>query len=288
MTFDLVRLRDLLGADAARFDVEALDECGSTSDELSARAARGAPSGAVVVADRQLAGRGRRGRNWRSWREAPEKNLTFSLLWRFPLQAGGAGRLSGLSLAVGVAVARALESLGVPGVALKWPNDILLTTAGSYGKLGGILVELSTSRHMVEAIIGIGLNLDLPPEAAQTPEKDEKGREDDNTAFSLAPAALSAALPGIDRHELLARLLAELLRSLESFSSAGFSVLREEWMRRHAWQDRPVALFGVRGEVLNAGRCLGVDEGGFLLIESDSGVERILSGDVSLRPVDET
>ncbi len=281
--FDLALLRDLLGPHAARFDVDALLECGSTSDVLAARAARGAPSGSVVVAERQLAGRGRRGRNWRSWTGAPEKSLTFSLLWRFSMQAGGTAgsggnpNLAGLSLAVGVAVARALEALQVPGIALKWPNDILMTVGDTPGKLGGILVELSTTRQATEAIIGIGLNLDLPPKPAEG--------ERDSAAFVLPPAALAAVAPEIERHVLLARLLIELLRVLETFSVNGFAVLRDEWQRRHAWQDRPVALLGEQGEILSEGRCLGVDTDGLLLLATDSGNERIVSGDISLRPV---
>ena len=95
---DPVLLKSRLGLLAGRFDVDALDECDSTNSELMRRAESGAPSGTVIVADRQTAGRGRRGRSWLS---APESSLTFSLLWRF---SGPLARLSGLSLAVGVAV----------------------------------------------------------------------------------------------------------------------------------------------------------------------------------------
>ena len=97
------RLRTLLGAAAGRFDVDSLAECESTNTELLARAERGAPSGSVLVADRQTAGRGSRGRTWLA---SPEASLTFSLLWRFD---GGLERMSGLSLAVGLAVVEALE-----------------------------------------------------------------------------------------------------------------------------------------------------------------------------------
>ena len=97
------RLRTLLGAAAGRFDVDSLAECESTNTELLARAERGAPSGSVLVADRQTAGRGSRGRTWLA---SPEASLTFSLLWRFD---GGLERMSGLSLAVGLAVVEAVK-----------------------------------------------------------------------------------------------------------------------------------------------------------------------------------
>ena len=123
---DPVLLKTRLGNQAGRFDVDALDECDSTNSELLRRAEGGAPSGSVVVADRQSAGRGRRGRNWLS---SPESSLTFSLLWRF---SGNASTLSGLSLAVGVALAQAMENLGAQGVCLKWPNDVLLRSGDDF------------------------------------------------------------------------------------------------------------------------------------------------------------
>src|SRR5574343_282957 len=107
---DPARIKPLLGTLAGRFDLDSLDTCDSTSSELLRRADRGAPGGTVLVADEQTAGRGRRGRAWLS---APADSLTFSLLWRF---TGDPLRLSGLSLAVGVALARALERLGAQGV----------------------------------------------------------------------------------------------------------------------------------------------------------------------------
>lgn len=259
---DPVLLVPRLGSLVGRFDVDSLAECDSTSSELSRRAARGAPAGTVVVADRQSAGRGRRGRSWIS---APEDSLTFSLLWRFP---GGFERVAGLSLAVGVAVARACESQGAVGVALKWPNDILAPVGGGWGKLGGILVELSSIPSGMEAVIGIGLNLRTPPV------------DSDN---ALPPASLAdlGAAPG-DRHDLLAALLRELAAALDAFSAQGFAALSDDWQRRHAWQDRPVALLQ-DGRLEAAGICRGADRDGALLVEGPSGVARHLAGDLSLR-----
>ncbi|MFZ2853540.1 MAG: biotin--[acetyl-CoA-carboxylase] ligase [Rhodocyclaceae bacterium] len=270
---DPCRLQALLGAASGRFDVDALAECESTSSVLLERAAHGAPAGSVIVADRQSAGRGRRGRNWLS---SPESSLTFSLLWRFD---GGVERLAGLSLAVGVAVARALDACGAEGIALKWPNDILFSATGTDAKLGGILVELQMERQMERqanrrsmlAVIGIGLNLQLPAASA--------GHE----AFVYPVAALAQALPQLpDRHDLLAQLLIELAAVLDVFSHAGFAALRDDWQVVHAWQDRSVRLLR-DGAVEKEGVCRGADADGALLIETASGVERCLSGDLSLR-----
>lgn len=253
---DPAHLKTLLGPVAVRFDVDSVETCDSTSSVLMQRAASGAPSGSVLVADCQTAGRGRRGRTWLS---APEASLTFSLLWRF---GGPVSSLAGLSLAVGVAVAQALEALGAQGVGLKWPNDVLLYDA----KLAGILVELISERRGVSTVIGIGLNLRAP--AAE---------------FSLPAAGLALALPDLpDRHAVLARLLVALAAALDRFAAGGFAALQPEWQDRHAWQHRPVRLMQDAGEEIS-GICLGADEDGALLIRTPGGIRRFLSGDVSLR-----
>lgn len=255
---DPVVLKSRLGHLAGRFDVDALAECDSTSSELMRRADRGAPAGTVVVADRQSAGRGRRGRSWLS---SPDSSLTFSVLWRF---SGNAARLSGLSLAVGVALARALDSLGAAGVRLKWPNDVLLEVDGEFAKLAGILIELSSDRRGTQAIVGIGLNLAAPQEALP------------QAVAGLADAGVTA-----DRHAVLAAILGELAGVLDSFAEAGFAGLKAAWQGYHAWQDLPVHILGE--EQTLSGRCLGVDADGSLLLDTGERVERIFSGDVSLR-----
>lgn len=264
------RLKALLGDASGRFDVDSLAECESTNTELLARAERGAPSGSVLVADRQTAGRGSRGR---SWLASPEASLTFSVLWRF---GGGLERMSGLSLAVGVAVVEALEACGASGVKLKWPNDILHEGA----KLGGILVELHSEvrddgygeANAAMAVIGIGLNLRLP---------DHIGEGD---GFVLPPAALERVIsPLPERHSLFAQLLIALARVFDRFACDGFGALREQWQARHAWQGSPVRLLR-DGCVLKEGICLGADDDGALLVRTEDGVERCLSGDLSIRP----
>ena len=253
------RLRARLGAAAQAFALEVLPECESTSTLLLDRARGGAPSGSLLVADRQTAGRGRRGRQWLS---SPAASLTFSLLWRFP---GGLARLAGLSLAVGVALVRALEQYGIAGLGLKWPNDVLLDG----GKLAGVLVELESGPREVLAVIGIGLNLQLPP----TGEGE----------FLHPPAALAQVIePLPERHHLLAQLLIALADVLGRFDAGGFAVLRDEWQARHAWQERPVRLLDELCAE-RAGICLGADRDGALLLRTETGVERCFSGDVSLR-----
>lgn len=260
LLIDPVRLKPLLGAQAVRFDVDALAEATSSSDLLLERAARGAGSGSVLVVDRQTAGRGRRGRSWLS---APESSLTFSLLWRFD---GPPGRMVGLSLAVGLGLALGLESLGARGICLKWPNDVLLRNDAGFSKLAGILVELATDRRGVQAVIGIGLNLQAPPGDLPQP------------AAGLCQAMVDVG----ERHAVLAALLRALAETLDRFAGEGFAGLKADWSLRHAWQGENLSVLA-DGEVSASGRCQGVDDDGALLLDTATGVVRVLAGDVSLR-----
>jgi BirA family transcriptional regulator, biotin operon repressor / biotin---[acetyl-CoA-carboxylase] ligase len=242
-----------LGALAPRFDVDVLAECDSTNARLLARAEADAPSGTVVVTERQTAGRGRMGRAWYSDQSA---SLTFSLLWRLP--PGTA--LGGLSLAVGVAVAEALRDLGVAQVALKWPNDILRDGR----KLGGILIELASGSASA-AVIGIGVNVRLP-----------SGLPDE---VRQSAAALEC---DVDRNALLARLLGSLHGVLHDFAGGGFAAIRQRWLGLNAHAGATVRIVSAFVPPVD-GRCLGVDNDGALLLETATGMRRIISGDVSLR-----
>ena len=257
---DINAVHAQLGARAPRFCLELLDACASTNTLLLQRARGGAPSGSVIACELQSAGRGRRGKSWQSGLGG---SLTFSLLWRFPQGAAG---LSGLSLAAGVAVARALAALGVADVQLKWPNDLL--HAGR--KLGGILIELAgDGPDSTAAVIGIGLNLRLHASV-----------RDAITQAVTDVASISGQAP--QRNRLLAATLIELAQVLDQFAAHGFAPLRQEWMARHAHQGKPVTLSSGDGKTL-VGRAAGVADDGALLVETARGLERFVSGEVSLR-----
>ena len=248
--FELASIAAALGPLAGRFDIDVLAECDSTNARLVARAEAGAPSGLVIVAERQTAGRGRMGRTWVS---APGDSLTFSLLWRLPT-----GRpIDGLSLAVGVAIADTLTAIGIEAITLKWPNDILLGGR----KLGGVLIELAASA----AVIGIGLNLRLPAELPA----------------DLLPIAAALGQP-VDANELLAKLLSGLHSALETFATGGFAAMRGRWQAFNAYVGAEVQVLSPFAPPL-IGRCRGVADDGALLLETVRGIERVISGDVSLR-----
>ena len=253
-SLSVAALAAALGPASCRFDVAVLAECGSTNSLLLEKAEQGAPSGTVIVAERQTAGRGRLGRQWFS---EPGASLTFSLLWRLPPGSSP----SGLSLAVGVALAEALETKGIGGLALKWPNDLLRDGK----KLAGVLIELVPGTPHA-AVIGVGLNLHLPE------------------AMPDEMHAIAATLPAdVSPNDLLARMLVSLQAALMEFGNGGFVGLRERWLARCDHVDKPVRIVSEFAPPLE-GRCIGVDVDGALMVETAVCIQRILSGDVSLRP----
>ena len=258
---DRAAIERALGQVAVRISVEVLPAATSSNEVALARAAAGAANGTVIAVEWQSAGRGRRGR---AWQAGLGGGLAFSLVWRF---AQGAGALSGLSLAVGVALARGLNALGGPRVGLKWPNDIV---AGG-GKLGGILIELAGDvLGPSTAVIGTGINVRLSAgvrAGIDQPAVDVESMLD-------AP---------VDRNSLLAGLLVELDRALAVFAVDGFGPFRSEWESLHAHQGKTVTLTLPDGRS-ERGEARGVAEDGALVLETAAGTRRIHSGEVSLRP----
>ena len=249
-----------LGKRSPDFHLTILDSAPSTNTLLMREMAAGAPSGTVLAAEWQSGGRGRMGRAWHS---GLGNALTFSLLWRFN---GGLGSLSGLSLAAGIALIRALRSFGISGARLKWPNDIL----DEHGaKLAGVLIEAHGDMLGPSAVvIGIGLNLTLPRDVAD---------RIDRPAGGLAEQRGQAP----DRNHLLASILLELGGICSGFEKHGFAALRAEWEDHHALQNRPVLLALPDGSQL-AGIARGVTDEGALRLETRQGVEIFHAGEISL------
>lgn len=251
-----------LGKEAGQFDIEILPQATSSNALLLQRAkpdvaSGGAPGGSVLAVELQTAGRGRRGRAWHS---SLGTALTFSLLWRF---ACGLNALSGLSLAVGVALVRAVERLGAQGVLLKWPNDILT----AQGKLGGVLIEAQGDMlGPCAVVIGIGLNCTLPEELL---------RRIDQPACALDEVC--SVLPS--RSQLLAIVLQELADVLRQFEQGGFVPLRKEWERYHIHQNSPIRLRMADGRAVK-GIARGVSDNGELRVETTRGVRNLNSGEI--------
>jgi BirA family biotin operon repressor/biotin-[acetyl-CoA-carboxylase] ligase len=257
-------IRGFLGAasSAAVRELTILAETDSTNAVLS-RMPADRKHRHVVLAESQTRGRGRRQRSWYS---PPGGNLYLSLGWRL---AGGVAPLSTLPLAVAVCLAIALERAGLSGHGIKWPNDILIGGA----KLAGILVESqSAGSGSIQAVIGIGLNVRMPPLA---------GGAIDRPWTELA-AHLPPARRDISRNVLAAMLLDELLPGLQRLESEGFEPFRKGWDRFDLLKGRRVRIEGNGG--FHSGTALGIDDNGGLSIDIDGYGQQVLhAAEVSIR-----
>ena len=257
---------ELLDADAIRAAaapgsfIEVHAALDSTSSELLRRADHAADL-TFVFAELQSAGRGRRGRVWLA---PPALNLTFSVLKHFE---HGFAALSGLSLAVGVAVAETLAAAGVPRLALKWPNDL----QADGRKLGGILIELGGEfLGPCHAVIGVGINLRLPPALAAAAGQ---------PVIDLA--ALCGGTPPA-RNALAGQLAVALTQALEHFAARGFAPFAARYAALDALRDRALTVSGNRATFVAVGA--GVDARGALRVRRDSGeIECLDSAEITVR-----
>jgi len=249
--------------------IEVVGRTDSTNTQLLQRSRQGDASPAVMVALEQLAGRGRQGRRWLA---APGQSLTFSLAlpWWPGLHGpqgadDGAQALSGLSLAVGVALA---EVLG-PEVQLKWPNDLWLHAR----KLGGILIEVTPvagapAQRVV--VVGVGLNVAAPPEQAGDAVVDM--------------AALAEIEPLATLAQVFERVVPALARAWVRFSHGGWAAFAERFAARDALRGQAVQLWQ-GADAVGEGVAQGVDAQGRLLVHTALGPKTWASGEVSVRPV---
>lgn len=227
---------------------EFLPSCGSTNDEVGARAATGGKEGLVVATDQQSQGRGRRGRTWHS---PAGQSLYFSVLLRPALPPPQVGPLT---LLAGAALGRALAGLGF-APRLKWPNDVLLETPRGFRKVAGILAEMATESGRVRhVVLGVGVNVntrEFPPELEQTATSLACGRHAD-----------------IDRMTVLAGFLHTFEPAYEEFVAEGPGAALSNW--------RTFALLGQAcwvdsGSQRIEGIAEGVDSSGALLMRTEDG-----------------
>lgn len=240
--------------------IELFQSLGSTNKYLREQAEKSDCSGSVVLAERQTSGRGRRGKTWVSPFAA---NIYMSILWDFEQ---GAQALEGLSLAVGVAVRRALIEVGLEDVRLKWPNDIYIGNK----KLGGILLEMigDPAGHC-SVVIGVGINVSMPASMAVNIDQPWT----DCCSESDAPIA---------RSRLAALLIDNIFDILNDFESLGFAGYRDEWQEADAFKGLQGTISTPRDSV--SGTVIGVDNSGAVQLKLMSGaVKSFIGGELSLR-----
>jgi len=218
--------------------------------------------GDLCVAEQQTSGRGRRGRGWVS---PFAQNLYLSLSYKLP---GGFATLSGLSLAIGVAVAEVLEGMSGIVPTLKWPNDVLIDSK----KLAGILIDVEGEQNgPVAVVIGVGINVDMI----------------DSPVVDISQPWTSVVLAGGQkgsREELCIKVVVSMLKSIAQFECEGFLGFKDRWHKYDSYIGKVVVLQGFRDAI--QGRYLGVDEQGGVRLEMSDGSHRsFTAGELSLREV---
>ncbi len=247
---------ELVGAEL-RF----LKSTGSTNDLLKAAARAGAAEGLVLVADEQIAGRGRRGR---SWTAPPGSSLLLSVLLR-PGWLPAADTFL-LTMLAAVSAAEALQAESGVAVELKWPNDLHVDGR----KLGGILLETELSESQVAwAVLGCGVNINWDP----------RGIPELSTSATSLQLEHGAALP---RRALLAALLRRLDTRYRMLRSGARDELYRSWRDRLNTLGRLVRAATPNGQIDGLAEDVAPD--GCLLVRDDGGtLHSIAAGDVSLR-----
>ncbi len=213
----------------------------------------------LVAAERQTNGRGRRGRQWES---GVAKNLTLSFAWRFE---SGLNVIEGLSLAVGVAVARVLKKIGIPNPGLKWPNDIQIDGK----KVCGILLEMVADQDVCHVVIGIGLNVEMD---------DAFMSQVDQPWTDLA----SRLKEYPSRNYILAELTKELVEVCRLFEDGnGMRHFQHQWQAHDVLFNQSVNVHTVGA--IRRGVARGIDQKGALLLEENGQVTALHGGEISVR-----
>jgi len=235
----------------------------STNDWVRSFPVRQNMTKVVCLAEYQSSGRGRRGR---AWQNPFGSTISLSLRWFY---RAGMASLEGLSLAVGLAVLRALEACGGHNLKLKWPNDVLWQSAAGLQKLSGILLEVhGDPTGDCEVIIGIGINIALSQ--AQLDAIDQ-------------PAVDMQRVCGktVSRNQVASALINQLCQTLDGFSEHGFAGFKAQWQGCDAFAGQEIVVDASGRKIV--GMAAGVNDGGGLLLNTRDGVTVFNGGEVSLK-----
>ena len=259
MEFNGDHLSRLLEGKAMGKRVHFLEEIDSTNTYAAALAREGAEEGEVVIADRQLRGKGRIGRSWQS---PAGTNLYISIILRPAIRPAVSPQIT---LTAGVAAAEALFEYCGRDVTLKWPNDVRIQGR----KVCGILTEMRLRGGEVDFIIvGIGININM-----------RKGDFDE--AFRDVSTSLREELGReMSRSAVTARLLGCFDTWYRIFLDGGFRPVREKWLEYSGILGREIHVQS--GTQMQKGKVLGIDDDGALLLDDEGQTKKVISGDVFL------
>jgi BirA family transcriptional regulator, biotin operon repressor / biotin---[acetyl-CoA-carboxylase] ligase len=239
--------------------VEVLFKTESTNSYLFNRVDTEQLHGNVVLAEYQSHGRGRRGNKWVS---PLASGLIFSIGWRFDIAPRTLGLLS---LYMGVAIARALQTIKITNVGLKWPNDVVVLNK----KIGGILLEVrGEASGPVDVVIGIGINYELAEDVKSEIEQ------------SVTDICCHTE-QRLSRNILAGLLLSNVFEILEGMNKDANLNLLDEWRTLDCYVEQPARLLLPNEEI--EGILKGVDNQGSLLMSVAGEVKSFTSGEISLR-----
>jgi len=243
--------------------IEVFSKINSTNTYLKGQLSPPTGQFRVAIAEHQTAGRGRHDRQWIS---TPGGSLCLSLSYRFPQSSPGYSQLSALTLALGIAVADALSEIGVAGVRLKWPNDLLVGDA----KLGGILTEtIIRGDSDIMVVVGIGLNIKLSPDVSN----------DKDAAWALSATCLSAVMSEPPSMEELSELVIEsLISACKTFAANGFAAYADQFPV-YDWLAGKMVVVNTSDSIVE-GAAAGIADDGALLVDTESGRREIHAGTI--------
>ncbi len=237
--------------------IKILEETASTNRDIMLEAELGTEEGLVIFANRQSQGKGRMGRIWQTLPES----LACSVLLRPVLPPE---QVPQLSLLTAVALHDALSQFSAD-IRIKWPNDILYQGA----KLAGILTEMRTEPGFVHAVVlGFGINLQAPAD----------GWPEDIS--HIATDLTSVSCQKISRLNIATAVLNALDHWYELYLTNGFAPVHAAWWQAHSSSGQSVRVFDGRRYI--EGIASALDDDGALLLKTDSGIERIIAGDLEL------
>ena len=241
-------------------DIEIFDTVPSTNDYLLNTLPERSKKNYACFSERQTKGKGRHGRLWVS---PFGKNIYLSLLWHFSQDAS---TLSGLSLAIAIAIVETLRAYGITqNLGIKWPNDVLCENQ----KLAGILIELrGEANGACSAVIGVGLNVHMTSSHL--------------TEITQAWTSIQdLSKDPVDRNQLAGSLLNALVKALTEFQREGLKAFIEKWQTLDLSFNKPVSVITANTSIQGIGR--GINEDGFFNLETDSGIKHFSSGEISMR-----
>lgn len=236
-------------------------ELESTNNEAKKLAAAGCPEGTIILAEAQVSGRGRLARGWFS---PFAKGIWLSIVLRPPFHPQEAPKCT---MMAAVAVNKAIKRIAGVESGIKWPNDILFQGK----KIVGILTEMSAEMDAINhVVLGMGINVNI--EQQDFPEE----------LAAIATSVAVAAGHPVSRLELLAAILEELEEVYRQAVEEGFADIFRQWRSHSVTLGQSVNVLGINNQF--SGVAIDIDNDGALLVKTEQGIERVIAGDVSIRP----